>query len=48
MARELVHGDAYHDNKAEIMEPINEFFGKVDALAPTAEVAALHEFREID
>ena len=40
LARELVHGDAYHDNKAEIMEPINEFFGKVDDRT-TAEVAAL-------
>jgi hypothetical protein len=40
LARELVHGDAYHNNKAEIMEPINEFFDKVDART-TAEVAAL-------
>jgi len=40
LARELVHGDAYHDNKAEIMEPINEFFGKVNTRT-TAEVAAL-------
>jgi GAF domain-containing protein len=40
MARELVHGDAYHEAKAEIMEPIDEFFGQVDARTK-AEVAAL-------
>ena len=41
-ARELVHGDAYHDAKAEIMEPIGEFFVRVDART-RAEVAAFRD-----
>ncbi len=40
-AIDLVHGTAYHQAKAEIMEPIGEFMRLIDART-TAEVSALH------
>jgi PAS domain S-box-containing protein len=35
MARELVHGEAYHQAKAAIMQPINQFFQQLDQRTAT-------------
>ncbi len=42
LARELMHGPAYHQAKAEIMRPIEAFFDMLESRTAT-EVAALHD-----
>ncbi|GAB2840299.1 methyl-accepting chemotaxis protein [Pseudoduganella ginsengisoli] len=45
MARRIMHDAAYHQNKARIMQPLNEFLGLLDTRTANAVAQAEHDTR---